>query len=137
MPSRAELRRPIELALRAALLVVLGVAFWRSMAGTRASGAAIRTNPEQLQQAVRQVLSRPDVKSLELNVSRTPTRAERDALRALRDAGVVVRWNGNVSDVAVEVVADRDPGGGSEIRVIGGSGQVVVRDSAGAIDTLR
>src|SRR4051812_43897282 len=125
MPSRADLRRPLEIALRVALIATLAVALWRSLAVTRGDVASIATKSRTVDDALARALTHPGIGRVDLSLEGELTSRQRDALRALRRSGVEVHWEGNILPMASQVVRNRDPFGGAEIRVVGAPGQTV------------
>ncbi len=137
MPSRAELRKPLETALRVAIVASLAFALWKSIAPVNAGDRTIRSTSQALNVGIERALTHPGDAAIELAMTTTPSPLQRDQLVALRRTGMSVRWSGEVSPLAVEVIRDRDPLEGAQIRVVGAKGAVVLRDSAGVLDTLR
>ncbi|MEO8335267.1 MAG: hypothetical protein ABI664_09850 [bacterium] len=137
MRSRAEHRRAGEWVLRAALLAVLGIALWRSLQpldalrSTRtATVSALKTNFAGIANGA--------VSGVDLTIDAMPSRAQRDALIALRRSGVAVRWNGSPPALALEASRAREPEARARLHVIGGGTQpITLVDSAGLLDTVR
>ncbi len=138
MRSRADLRRGVEWLLRAALVVALAVALWRSMMARSEAGVARRTTVRALPAALREAASAPAVTGLHLAVSETPSPLQRAWLVALRRAGVAVTWSGSPPAIAAEASRAREPRAPARIAVAASAGaKIVVADSAGVVDTLR
>ncbi len=138
MPSPAERRRIGEWVLRAALLVVLGVALWRSLEPEVASRTSRTTSTSAMMRDLASFAASARVSSVNLAVDATPTRAERDALIALRRNGVAVRWSGSPPPLALELTRAREPEARARLHVTGGGAQTIALvDSAGLLDTVR
>jgi hypothetical protein len=138
MRSRAERRRVGELVLRAALFAVLVVALWRSLQRPDASRIARATSSSALSKDLGKIVASNAVASIDLNTDAMPSRADRDALSALRRNGVAVRWNGSPPPLALEATRAREPEARARLHVAGGGTQVVALvDSAGLLDSVR
>jgi hypothetical protein len=138
MRSRAELRRAIEWALRAALVAGLALALWRSLHVPAARAVARHATVRQLDATLRDATLSPSVSQVDVVVDSLPDRASRAWLSALRGAGVSVRWNGTPRPLAVEAARTREPESRLRVAVAADSGSaIVLADSAGVLDTLR
>jgi len=137
MPSRAERRRIGEWVLRAALLVTLGVALWRSMQPPIASRAGRAIAASAFERDLAQLVASSAVKSVDLSADALPSRAERDALTALRRNEVAVRWNGTPPSLAVEATRAREPEARARLHVTGAVQPTALVDSAGLLDSVR
>lgn len=138
MPSRAERRRIGEWVLRAALLAVLVIALWRSLQPADASHVGSATSTSALDRVFGAIAANGKVTTLDLTIDAMPSRAERDALVALRRNGVVVRWAGSPPALALEATRAREPEARARVHVAGGGEQVIsLVDSAGLLDTVR
>ena len=136
MRSRAEARRFAEWLLRAALLVALVVALWRSLARAEVSPVTVATRASAL--AIGALVSNPALSAIDLTADALPTWGERDALVALRRAGVTVRWNGAPPALVVDASRMRVPDGRVRVLVTGGgTTPVAIVDSAGLLDSVR
>jgi hypothetical protein len=137
MPSRAESRYSLEMVLRAIIVATLAYALWQSIAGARGQRSSLSVTTNGVDRAVQRALAEQGINRIDLTLAENLSSRQRDALVALRRAGVDVRWAGAVAPIAAEVVRDRDPQGGAEIRVVGIAAGSLVSDSAGVLDTLR
>ncbi len=76
--------------------------------------------------------------ALELEMNAFPTPVQRAWLVALRRAGVDVRWHGAVPDMGLAAERIREPSAAVRVLLTAGTGtEVVLSDSAGALDSLR
>src|SRR5688500_9641277 len=131
MRSRAELRRASEWLLRGALVALLAVALWRTLrepVGVRVTRAVAAS---ALGGELGPLLAAPDVSALDVGMDVTPAPVDREALVALRRAGVAVRWSGTVPPLAMEAVRVREPEARARVLVTaGGSARLSLADSA-------
>lgn len=124
--------------MRAVLLGTLVLALWRSQRPSSSGSRVFSARTETLDRDMGRVLRGVDASGIAVELSAPPTAAQRDALVALRRAGVTVNWRGDVQGVALEVIRRREPNGGATIAVVGaGSAPLTLSDSAGVIDTVR
>lgn len=138
MPSRAESRRALEWTLRAGAVAAIGVALWWSVVRRDAVSGARATSASTLARDLTAIIAHPGVNAVDVNIDATPTRADRDALVALRRSGVIVRWHGDPPPLAVEVRRVREPDARARLLVVGGgTTPVALADSAGVLDSLR
>ncbi|MDB4888977.1 MAG: putative rane protein, partial [Gemmatimonadetes bacterium] len=138
MRSRAERRRVGEWVLRAALFAVLLVALWRSLQRTDTSRVARTTSATAFSKDLERIVASNAVGSVDLATDAMPSRADRDALVALRRNGVAVRWNGSPPPLALEATRAREPEARARLHIIGGGAQVLALvDSAGLLDSVR
>ncbi len=137
MPSRADVRRRVEWALRVALVAVLAFTLSRSL--PRAAGGAnvVGMKTSDFDRDIRSIIS-SDASEISLGVDAAISRTQRDLLRAVRGAGTKVTWHGDVPSMAIEVSRERDPFADGRVALVSGSdAPLAVSDSAGPIDTLR
>lgn len=113
MRSRADARRPWELAARALAVALVAVALWRALAARRADGPP----------------------AAHLALAGAPTALVRDSLAARARAGDRVTWSGTVAAVAAAAEPVRDPSARTRLHAVG-EGPLAVADSLGAIDSL-
>ena len=138
MPSRAESRRALEWALRAVAVVGLGVALWRSFVRADETARAQATATSTLARDIPGVIAHPGIASLDVNVDASPSRTERDALVALRRAGIPVRWHGAPPALAMQARRVREPDSRARLLVIAGDSiPIALVDSAGVLDSVR
>src|SRR4051812_27910876 len=109
MPSRADLRRPVEWVLRLALVAVLGVALWRATHERPAGSESRRVAGGALAHALDEATRSPRIGALEVTMDVVPPPSQRAWLAALRDAGVLVHWTGDVSALALTAERVREP----------------------------
>src|SRR4051812_18116314 len=102
MPSHADRRGWGEWVLRGLVIGVLAWSLWRAFSATRARDDTLGASSASLNDALHRALTTPGVAELELSLTSTPSRRERDVLAALRRAGTRVRWNGSVAPMAIE-----------------------------------
>lgn len=137
MRSRAESRRGAEWLLRVALVALLAVALWRSLHPAAPASRARAAHAGTLGSALREATESAAIGELTVDATSPPTPAQRDWLRALRAAGVRVRWHGRVPSLALAAQGVREPAAGTRILLAADSGATALfRDSAGALDSL-
>ncbi|MDB4914494.1 MAG: hypothetical protein JWM95_2138 [Gemmatimonadetes bacterium] len=136
MRSRAELRIPVEWVLRAALIAALAFALWRSLESDESHAAGRALDASGLTGALSGLLANPSVSSVDLTLDAMPTQVERDALRAMRRAGVTVNWHGVAPALALEADRLRDPEGRTRLLMKGETTPLALADSAGVLDTV-
>ena len=73
--------------------------------------------------------------AVEARLDAAPGTQERHWLAALRDAGIDVRWRGDIAPVALETFAAADPAGGAFV-LVSASNTASIGDAVGPIDTL-
>jgi hypothetical protein len=138
MRSRAERRRLGEWVLRAALFVLLVVALWRSLRPTDIAPITRATSASMLARDLDAIVGTPAVGTVHLHADVLPTRAERDALVALRRSGTTVRWSGSPPAIALEASRVREPDARVMVKLMGARDQrVALVDSAGLLDSVR
>jgi hypothetical protein len=138
MRSRLERRRIGEWLLRTALLTALGVALWRSVQRADVSRISRATTTTALARDLGAIATSPGVGAVDLTADAMPSRAERDALVALRRAGVTVRWSGASPAIALEASRVREPDARARVLVTsGGATPIALVDSAGLLDSVR
>lgn len=137
MPSRAEWRRGLEWALRLVLVIALAIALWRSVRAAEPGAASIAVRASALGDALRQSTASTRVGALNVEIDSTLAPARREWLVALRQAGVQVRWHGELPALAVSADRAREPVAGVHVRTVGDGGTILVADSVGVIDSLR
>jgi hypothetical protein len=127
----------IERALRAASLAILAVLLWRSVRGegTKAIGSV----EGAASIADLRVWSTAPIAPVEARVTldSIPQPVVRDWLRALRGAGTVVGWTGELRPIAVATSSIPSPSGGTAVLVAAPPGSTVeLRDDIGPFDTI-
>jgi hypothetical protein len=136
MPSRAETRGGIELALRAVSLGLLAWIFWLSLDRGRPESkvsAGSASLAASLHEWSRRGIA-PD--NVVAQLDSNPSPVERDWLRSLRGAGSVVSWSGNLPPVAVSAQPVASPRGGLRILAAAPAGtQISLSDEVGTLDT--
>jgi hypothetical protein len=138
MRSRVERRRLGEWVLRAALMVLLVVSLWRSLRPADIAPVTRATTVSALASDLDAIVANPAVGTVHLSADALPTRAERDALTALRNTEVAVRWSGSPPAIALEASRVREPDARALVKVIGaGDKLVALVDSAGLLDSVR
>ncbi len=119
-------------------LAALGVALWRSVASHDRASGAHATATSTLARDLGGIIADAGVASVDMHVDATPSRTERDALVALRRAGIPVRWHGNPPALAMEARRVREPDARARLLVVGGgAAPVALVDSAGVLDSVR
>ena len=88
-----------------------------------------------LSEALPRLTASPAVEAVVARLDAVPSARDRDWLAALRDAGVSVRWTGDIAPLALETYPATDPGGGTFV-LVSAPQRAEVGDSLGAIDTL-
>ena len=137
MPSRADWRRGVERALRAALVALLAVALWRSVRASRPGPITLTAHSSDLREALVQATTTDRAGRLSVDVDGSLSRAQRDWLAALRRAGVQVSWRGAPPSLAASAGRSREPVARVRIRVLTDSARtIVVSDSVGVIDSV-
>lgn len=135
MPSRAEIRGTLELALRATSIAILGWMLWLSLDSGRPE-LAVSAHSANLASALRDWSSAgvaPDRVAIRLDS--TPSRVERDWMRALGHSGSSVSWSGNLPASAVAVHPVASPRGGLTVLVAAPSAnRVTIEDELGLIE---
>ena len=125
-----------EWVLRAALFVVLVMALWRSVRGDELSARTVVARASSL--SVPSLANDASLSAVDLVADAFPARAQRDALVALRRAGVSVRWSGSPPALAVDAGRVREPDGRARVLVVHGSAApIAIVDSAGLLDSVR
>lgn len=138
MRSRAELRPAAEWLLRAVLFAALAIALWRSLRRDEVIAVSRAVPATALARGIGDAIRNAAITSLDVNMDAMPSAADRDALAALRRAGVSVRWHGAVPALAMEVVRVREPEARSRVLVTSDAGPALaLTDSAGLIDSVR
>ena len=137
MPSRADVRRIGEWALRAALVLLLAVALWRALHEREGNAETRRASASALTRVLDDATRSEGVGAVDLTVDLVPPPAQRAWLVALRRAGVRVRWSGTVSTLALAAERVREPAAPVQLLLAADAGAVALSDSAGALDTLR
>jgi hypothetical protein len=138
MPSRAEIRGTIELALRAVSITLLAWIFWLSLdRGRPESTVSART--ANLATSLREWSRRgitPD--NVVAQLDSTPTPTERDWLADLSGAGSNVLWSGDLPAVAIGAQPIASPRGGLKILAASPNGRrVEIADEVGTLDTAQ
>lgn len=138
MPSHAEPRRRLELAARTIALAALAVLLWRSWNPRRAPADAERVNRvAELDVAlVRATAAAPE--TFDLVVDRVPAPAQRDWLRAIRDAGTDVRWHtgATLQRIATSLEPVATPARRVRLTTLASTNATLqVTDAAGVVDS--
>jgi rhodanese-related sulfurtransferase len=138
MPSRAELRRGLEWLGRGAIIVLLAVALWRALHPGGQGEEHRAATGATLARTLREATATPRIGSVSLTVDSLPTAEQRAWLSALRQAGVSVRWHGDVPALALDAERAREPVARTRLLLVGqGSASLALADSAGALDSVR
>jgi len=138
MRSRADRRPLLEWALRVALVGLLALALWRSLHPSMQPSRRASTSVRELPAALRLASSSPQVVALDVTIDSMPGVPSLAWLRALRDAGVALRWDGGPPALAVQVERSREPESRARVLVVSDDGgRVALSDSAGPLDTVR
>lgn len=138
MRSRAEWRRLAERALRAALVLMLGLALWRSTRPRRLNAEHRTVATGALQRTLEDATRSSRVDAIDLVVDSAPSSAALRWLSALAHSGVAVRWRGAAPALVIDAERVREPRADVRVLLAADSGvAVAVGDSAGALDTLR
>ena len=120
------------------LLAALVYALWQGKRRVESRPYTRGVSPETLDAEFRRALSADDRVAFALTVDATLSRADRDALVALRRAGIPVRWYGSVPPLALEVARYREPDARARLLLVGGGNDAVsLTDSAGPLETVR
>ncbi|MGH7636478.1 MAG: hypothetical protein ACREOK_02405 [Gemmatimonadaceae bacterium] len=114
------------IAITALILWIVNALVPRSGSPTLVRGDALSDELPRLTSSATGIAARLD---------HVPGARERDWLAALRDAGVVVQWTGDLAPVALETYPAADPSGGTFV-LVSAPARSAVGDSLGAIDTL-
>jgi len=136
MPSRAEARGRIELALRAVSLALIALMLWRSLAPESRS-TSVSSSSVGLSESLRgwSVTSEPP-DQIRLALAGVPSPRERDWLAALAGAGSRVSWTGDLLPVGVVALPVASPRGGVRVLSAGPEGSsIVLADGLGPLDT--
>lgn len=138
MRSRAERRRLAEWALRATLVLMLGLALRRSTRPRlpNAEGRTVATGA--LRRTLEDATRSSHLGAIDLVVDSAPSSAALRWLSALARVGVVVHWRGAAPALAIDAERVREPPADVHVLLAADSGMAVaVGDSAGALDTVR
>lgn len=129
-------RRALELALRLAAFALLAWALWTALRRRehgRREIIRVSEAPSRLGTLGRD----PRLVALHVAVDSAPRATPLAWLAALRRSGVAVGWSGDVPPLAASLDPVADPARGVRLGVAAPDrGRVIVRDDAGAIDTL-
>jgi hypothetical protein len=127
-----------EWALRAALVVGLAVALWRSL-HEGARGPEVRaTRGATLARTLRDATRDARIGAVRLDVDSLPSALERAWLVALRRGGVATTWSGAPAAIALAADRAREPVPSVHLLLVADTGAAVsLVDSAGALETLR
>lgn len=144
MRSRADApatwRRAVEHALHAAGVILLLILLWRTLrpAAVPAADSGRVTSLGRLIPLLPALTESPAVRSIHTSIGATPSPVALDWLRALRRAGVDVRWSSAaLAPLALSVTPIADPAGGYTIAAAAPAGaRVTIADSAGVLDTV-
>lgn len=141
MPSRADVRRGGEWALRVVLLATLAFALWRTLRARATESISRVVAAHELGGALREATRTPSVGTLDVTVDALPPAAERAWLAALRGAGVRVQWQGTPPAIGLTAERAREPRAPVRVSIVAGGLPadlpMVLVDSIGPIDTLR
>src|SRR3954466_2586640 len=127
--------RILELSARAlaiAGILWLLVASLRPVVATRTARVGISTLPAAAAAWARN----PAIARAHLTMDSTPSMAALSAGRALRGAGVAVSWSGDVPSLAIVAAPAPDPSRSVRLTVAATTGNIVLEDDAGTLDTL-
>jgi hypothetical protein len=138
MPSRRDLRRSLERAVRAGALALLAWMIVRSLAPRDTAEVHERTDSQALEAALTAWTLAPEPTSVHVTAAFAPAAREREWLRALARAGVRVSWSGSsIPATAIEVAERTDPAGGVRAYVAAAAGtRATLSDAVGLLDTL-
>jgi hypothetical protein len=138
MPSRAETRGRIEMALRLVSVGIIAFMLWQSLDHGR-TDSVVTGKTADLGQGLREWTRKgiaPDRISVQLDS--VPSPRDRDWLAALKASGSNVSWNGSLPAVGLDIQPVASPAGGYRMLVSAPAGSsVVIADEIGPIDTLR
>ena len=137
MPSRAErVRRVGELVLRGVALAALAALLWRVVKPVAPNTTRVARG-DLVSSLERWTYAAPS--DAHVVVDRAPDPQTRDWIRALANAGTIVRWSSSRPLGASAVVAEpaAEPYGATRVRLAASSGDAIaIGDAAGLIDTL-
>lgn len=136
MPSRAETRGRIELALRTVSIALIAWMLWLSLdrgeRSTSASSGSVGLNESLRAWSV--AGDPPD--QIKLALTSVPSPRQRDWIAALAGAGSNVSWTGDLPAVGVAAIPVASPRGGINVLSAGPEGSsIVLADGLGPIDT--
>ena len=138
MPLRAEMRRSAEWLLRAALVAALALALWRETHHVVISGSTRIAVANTVDREITRALATPATTTVDLLMDGGLSRAQRDALVALRRTGIAVQWHGAYPALALEVVREREPDARARVMLVGNErAEIALADSAGSLDVVR
>ena len=138
MPSRAEMRKRGEEALRAIVIAILGVMLWLSLhpvADVRARNLTARDAGVRNLAEWSAMSAAPS--AIQLALDSVPSPINRAWLGAIAGAGTRVQWKGNLPALMVDAQPISAPTGGTAVRIASSRSPVALSDDAGALDTLR
>ena len=131
---RLRVRRRVERWLRLAAYGLLAACAWLLMkagTGDRGRGTEGLSSLPAWTRA-------PAMDTVRVQRGVAPPAWQREWLRALRGAGVVVLWRGSIPATAVEALPVGDPAGGTSVLVAAPAGaSVQLSDSLGGLDSAR
>ena len=138
MPSRADIRRGAEWALRLALVTMLALSLWRATHEIAPGPVTRVTRASELGRTLAEASRSDRIGGVEVDMDAFPTPTQRAWLVALRRTGVEVRWRGAVPVMAIAAERVREPRTAVRLLLTSGIGaEVVLSDSAGTLDSLR
>jgi hypothetical protein len=136
MPSRAEIRGGLEVTLRGVSLIILAWMLWSSL-DRESAATVVEARSGNLDAAIRDWTSAglaPDRIVVELDS--TPSRLQRDWLRALSRSGSALSWSGDIAPIAVSAQRIAAPRGGMVVlAATDGAQPLQLFDDVGALDT--
>jgi len=138
MPSRAETRGRIEMALRVVSVGIIAFMLWQSLDHGRID-SVVTAKTTSLGKGLRDWTRRGIAPStISVQLDSVPSPRERDWLAALRASGSNVSWNGSLPAIGLDVQPVASPTGGYHMLVSAPAGSsVVIGDEIGPIDTVR
>ena len=145
MRSPAKRRRVrAERVVRVAALALVAVALWRVLQPAATDGAVIVESAALERDLPRLITSNATAVHVSFSSTPTPTPSGRDALAALRSAGVAVTWSGGSGRTGgtpfapLAMAVERVPDPSASVRIVTTSnGLVELHDALSVIDTVQ
>ena len=138
MPSRAEVRRVAERALRGVVIAVLTALLWLSLRPSEESGGGVLRSRGAIVNSLAgwsSTAKAPD--RIQLQLDKVPTRVERAWLAALAGAGSTISWSGDLPPTMIAAQPVPAPTGGTRILLAAPRAtSVTLSDDIGPIDTV-